>query len=158
MITSCVSSTYGISYIDKNTARINSYGGEYEGQDYANACFMIGAADFTLNQGANYFVVLTQDTKVDSNSYTSPSEQIGTTKKGLPIMYGGSTTITNTYSKSGVVRVFEKKPESEYVLPYNARYILSNYDSTYLCSCRTGGTRCPISPCTTNPNICLHSE
>ena len=139
IISSCTYSTYAINPIDGNTARISSYGGEYEGQSaYANACFMIGAADYTVRQGAKYFVILTQDTTVDSSSYTSPSVQIGTYKNGTPMMSYPSTYTSNNYSKDGVVRVFNEKPKSEYVLSYEAYTVLRNYHPQDLSRCRTG--------------------
>ena len=137
MISSCTYSTYAIRPIDDNTAMISSYGGEYEGKSaYANACFMIGAADYTVSQGAKYFVILTQETTVDSSSYTS-SVQIGTNKNGTPIMSYPSISTSNNYSKDGVVRAFNEKP-SEYVLSYEAYRVLRNYHPQDLSACRTG--------------------
>ncbi len=137
MISSCTYSTYAIRPIDDNTAMISSYGDEYEGASaYANACFMIGAADYTVSQGAKYFVILTKETTVDSSSYTS-SFQIGTYKNGAPMMSYPDTSTSNNYSKDGVVRVFTEKP-SEYVISYEAYRVLRNYHPDDLSACRTG--------------------
>jgi len=136
-LSSCSYSTYGIRTIDANTATISSFGGEYTGgQNYAKACFMIGAADYTKMKGAKYFVILSQDMSVDT-SVSSSSTPIGTYSNGMPMVVTSSTSMSDFY-KEGVVRVFNDKPESDYVLSYEAEQVLRRYHPNDKSKCRTG--------------------
>ena len=136
ILSSCVDmrAFYQYQYLDNNTIQVNSYANHDAGSGYAEACYEIGAADITLNAGKKYFIFLDQTLMNDPYSL-STTTAYNVPNVSVPLATTTTTTI-NTWTKNGKIRIFDEKPNADYVIVHTASDILGKWHQDVISKCR----------------------
>jgi len=135
VISSCtfIDAKYSHSRVDYRTFRLKATANNDAGSSYANACFEIGAADIALARGKDYFIILDQSLTNDPTIYTNSTP--------IPLKNGDtivstSSSVTNYWTKIGNIRVFDERPDTDYVSSYYAKTIISKWSTEVKTMCR----------------------
>ena len=117
----------------ENSFKIDAVANHTAGRGYADACFEIGAARRTIQNGHAYFIILDQSL---TNTPTTDTITSGGFEAGGVFIPATSTSSTaNFWTKTGTIKTFGTKPDSEYVIPYNALLVLKKWSAETLNMC-----------------------
>ncbi len=135
VISSCtfIDAKYNYKKVDSRTFLINATANHDAGSGYADACFEIGAATVALNANKNYFIILDQSLTNDP-SYYSNSTPI-TLKNGSTFI-STYNSVTDYWTKRGNIRVFDERPDVDYVIAYRADSIIRKWNLETRTMCR----------------------
>lgn len=123
---------YSETKLGENIFRVSFRGNGYTSRERASDFTLLRSADLALQNGFNYFVVVTSDKATDVSAFTTPttSHTTGSIYGNSNYAYGSATTTThggNTYfvskpSMMNTIICYKEKPDINGMV-FDARFI-----------------------------------
>jgi hypothetical protein len=125
---------YSDAQLSENVFRVGFRGNGYTSADRASDFALIRAAELTLENGFNYFVVVNENNSVHASSYTTPTTTnssayvSGNYVYGNSTTYGGQTFTSYKPRNSVTIACFKNKPEQ---FSFDAGYLIHSLKTKY---------------------------